>query len=159
MWRASYGFFYMLSHFKIQLQAQLEQSLKKAFPSFKKTLPSVELEIPADRQHGEFASNIALKSSKLFKKPPMDIAGEFLPVFQRVAEDKPFKGKIAKIEVKKPGFINLYLTPSALYDILDQVFNEDKDYGRLDFGAKKKVQIEFVSANPTGPLSVSLLKD
>lgn len=148
-------FLKMLSHFKIQLQTQLERSLKKAFPSRKKTLPSVELEIPADKQHGEFASNIALKSSKLFKKPPMDIAGEFLPVFQNVAGDKLFRGKIAKIEVKKPGFINFYLTPAALYDILDQVFKEDKDYGCLDFGAKKKIQIEFVSANPTGPLSVA----
>ncbi len=145
----------MLSHFKAQLQTKLETSLKKAFPLFKKNLPCVELEIPADKQHGEFASNIALKSSKLFKKPPMDIAGEFLPVFERVAEDKLFEGKIARIEIKKPGFINFYLMPDALYDILDQIFREDKDYGRLDFGGKKKIQIEFVSANPTGPLSVA----
>ena len=145
----------MLSQLKTQLQNKLEASLKKAFPSCKQTLPSVELEIPADKQHGEFASNIALKSSKLFKKPPMDIAAEFLPVFESVAEDKLFKGKIAKVEVKKPGFINFYLTPAALYDILDQVFREEENYGRLNFGAKKKIQIEFVSANPTGPLSVA----
>ena len=145
----------MLSHLKLQLQSELEHALQGAFPAFKKTLPCVELEIPADKQHGEFASNIALKSSKLFKKPPMDIAGEFLPIFQSIVGGELFKGKIAKIEVKKPGFINFHLTPAALYDILDQVFNEDKDYGRLNFGAKKKIQIEFVSANPTGPLSVA----
>ncbi len=116
---------------------------------------SIELEIPADKQHGEFSSNIALKSSKLFKKPPMDVANEFLSIFQDIADSKNFKGKIAKIEVKKPGFINFYLTPQALYTILGQIFREDKNYGRMDFGAKKKVQIEFVSANPTGPLSVA----
>ena len=148
-------FFVMLSKFKEQLQAHLEKSLKDAFPSHAQTLPSVELEIPADKQHGEFASNIALKSSKLFKKPPMDIAGEFLNIFQKLAEDKNFKGKIAKIEIKKPGFINFYLTPQALYEILGQIFREDKKYGRLNFGAKRKIQIEFVSANPTGPLSVA----
>jgi len=145
----------MLSNLKSQLQASLAESLKGAFPSHKETLPSIELEIPADKQHGEFSSNIALKSSKLFKKPPMDIAGEFLPLFQDMITKEPFKGKINKIEIKKPGFINFYLTPQALYDILDQIFSEDEDYGRLDFGKKEKVQIEFVSANPTGPLSVA----
>ena len=72
----------MLSDFKTQLQFQFEQSLKDAFPAYCDALPSVELEIPADKQHGEFSANVALKSSKLFKKSPMDVAGEFLPIFQ-----------------------------------------------------------------------------
>ena len=87
----------MLSNFKTTLQSHLERSLKDAFPSHKKTLPSVELEVPADSRHGEFASNIAMKSSKIFKKSPMDLANEFLATFQNMAQDDLFKGKIAKI--------------------------------------------------------------
>jgi len=145
----------MLSNFKTKLQSHLERSLKDAFPSYKKTLPSVELEIPADSQHGEFASNIAMKSSKIFKKSPMDLADEFLTTFQNSAQEDLFKGEIAKIEVKKPGFINFFLTPQLLFGILDQIFKEGDKYGYINFGAKRKIQIEFVSANPTGPLSVA----
>jgi len=147
--------FFMLSNFKIKLQTHLERSLKDAFPAHKKTLPSVEIEIPADSKHGEFASNIAMKSSKVFKKSPMDLAGEFLAALKHITKDDQFKGEIAKIEVKKPGFINFYLTPQLLYGILDEIFKEGDAYGRLNLGEKKKIQIEFVSANPTGPLSVA----
>ena len=147
--------FFMLSEFKIKLQSHLERTLKDAFPIHKKTLPSIELEIPADSLHGEFSSNIALKSSKIFKKPPMDLANEFLRIIEENTQDDQFKDGIAKIEVKKPGFINFYLTPQLLYSILDDVFKKEDHYGRLDFGNKKKIQIEFVSANPTGPLSVA----
>lgn len=149
------AFFYMLSKFKTKLQAHFEQSLRDTFPDYQKLLPSLELEIPADKQHGEFSTNIALKSAKLFKKSPMDLAGEFLSVFQEIAESESFKGEIAKVDIKKPGFINFFLTPQAFCTILGQIFDEGEDYGRLDFGAQKKVQIEFVSANPTGPLSVA----
>ncbi|MBN1870672.1 MAG: arginine--tRNA ligase [Candidatus Omnitrophica bacterium] len=145
----------MSSKFKLQLQNQLDKSLKKAFPEYKNILPSVELEIPADKEHGEFASNIALKSSRLFKKPPMDVAQQFQSVFQGLLKNQELRRKIAKIEVKKPGFINFYLAPAAAFEILSQIFRDQKNYGRLPYGAKKKIQIEFVSANPTGPLSVA----
>ncbi|HQP10235.1 MAG TPA: arginine--tRNA ligase [Candidatus Omnitrophota bacterium] len=145
----------MLSDFKSQLHLCLEKSLKEAFPNLADTLPALEIEAPADHQHGEFATNIALKSSKILRKSPMDIAGEFLPVFQKVIEGKNLKGKIEKVEVKKPGFINFYLAPKLVYTILEQILREEKNYGRMDFGAREKIQIEFVSANPTGPLSVA----
>lgn len=85
----------------------------------------------------------------------MDLANEFCAILQGATQSNLFEEGIAKIEVKKPGFINFYLTPQLLYGILDQVFKEGDDYGRINFGAKKKIQIEFVSANPTGPLSVA----
>jgi arginyl-tRNA synthetase len=147
--------FFMLSNFKIELQSHLERFLKDVFPALAKTLPAVELEIPADSQHGEFATNIALKSSKTFKKSPMDLADEFCALFQELARNATVQGSIAKIEVKKPGFINFYLTPRLLCGILEQVFKEGDRYGQLSFGKEKKIQIEFVSANPTGPLSVA----
>ena len=138
-----------------QLQDQLERSLKDAFSGYKDSLPKIELEIPSEHQHGEFSSNIALKSSKLFKKSPMDLAGEFLPIIENALKENGFKANIASVSVKKPGFINFYLTPQALYGILDQIFREKKEYGKLVLGNHKKIQIEFVSANPTGPLSVA----
>jgi arginyl-tRNA synthetase len=145
----------VLSEFKAKLQDQLERSLKEAFPEHKKTFPTVELEIPADKQHGEFSTNIALKSSKLFKKSPMELAGEFFPILKNAVATNGIKAKIASIEIKKPGFINFYLTPQALFDILDQIFLEERNFGRIKVGNRKRVQIEFVSANPTGPLSVA----
>lgn len=147
--------FFMLSNFKSTAQNILEQALKEAFPAQAKHMPAFELEIPADTHHGEFASNIALKSARIFKKSPMEVAREFLPILDQTLVHEELKGTIAKIDVKKPGFINFFLTPRALYRILGQIFEEDHNYGRLTFGEKKKVQIEFVSANPTGPLSVA----
>ena len=141
----------------------LKQEIKKCIdpqygsfaPEAHPPLAEVLLEIPPLPQFGEFSSNIAMKSSKLFKKSPMDLARAFLTVFRDIPQNEPFKGKIGRIEAKTPGFINFFLTPKALYEILVRIFNEDTDYGRLDFGAGKKIQIEFVSANPTGPLSVA----
>ena len=77
-------------------------------------LPSVELDIPAEKIHGEFSCNIALKSAKLLQKPPFSIAEEFRAV---VSQALPFNAelreKIDRIEVKKPGFINFFLTPQS----------------------------------------------
>jgi len=148
-------FLFMLPDLKSQLQSYLDEALRGSFKSQRKDLPAVELEMPGDPQHGEFASNIALKSSKFFRKSPMDVANDILPVFEKTVQESALKDKITKIEVKKPGFINFFLSPKALYTILDQIFKEDKKFGHLKVGDKKKVQIEFVSANPTGPLSVA----
>ncbi len=144
----------MLANLKTQLKTELEKSLKESF-SAEDFLPSVDLEIPAEKSHGEFACNIALKSARIFKKSPLDVAEQFREIFQKSLHNTPLQERIARIEVKKPGFINFFLTPLALYEVLGQILQEDKTYGGSDFGGGKKVQIEFVSANPTGPLSVA----
>jgi len=144
----------MLIEFKQQLISQLNESLKDSFPAQFKTL-SLELETPAEKNFGEFSSNIALKSAKIFHKNPLKLAEEFSRVFQESVNSSRLKTKISKIEVKKPGFINFYLSQSAYFDILTQVFQKQHDYGKSDLGTGEKIQIEFVSANPTGPLSVA----
>ena len=145
----------MLTNLREQLRIHLEESLKKKFPATV-SLPSVELDIPAEKMHGEFSCNIALKSAKLLQKPPFSIAEEFSAV---VSQALPFntelREKIDRIEVKKPGFINFFLTPKALYEIISEIFKEGNNYGRSKHGQDKMVQVEFVSANPTGPLSVA----
>lgn len=144
----------MLNALKEQLQTAIRASLGEFFPN-ERDIPSVELDAPADKTHGDLATNIALKSAKILKKPPMAIAEEFCHVIRRTVNQNSLRGKIAKVEPKHPGFINFFFASEASYDILEHVLREKDDYGRSDFGKKKKVQIEFVSANPTGPLSVA----
>lgn len=144
----------MLSNLKEQLADSVAASLTKIFPS--STHPvSVDLEIPNDKNHGDLSTNIALKSTKIFKKSPLLLATEFRDVIQEGINTSPLKEKIEKVGVEKPGFINFYLSKDAVYDILNQVFEQQDDFGRSAFGKKQKMQIEFVSANPTGPLSVA----
>ena len=144
----------MLSGLKEQLQTAIAASLKEFFPN-EKDVPSVELDAPGDKSHGDLATNIALKSAKVIKKPPMVIAEEFCRAIRGGLNQEPLAGKIEKIEPKQPGFINFFFAPAASYDILEHVLDEQDNYGRSDFGKKTKMQIEFVSANPTGPLSVA----
>lgn len=144
----------MLANLREQLRIHLEQTLKKNLPSTV-ALPSVELDIPSENVHGEFSSNIALKSAKMLQKPPVAIAEEFHRIIENSFNGTGWHDKIAKVEVKKPGFINFFLTPKALYEIISDIFQEGNNYGRCAYGHGKKVQVEFVSANPTGPLSVA----
>ena len=145
----------MLFNLREQLKKHLEKSLREKLPATA-DLPPVELDIPADKVHGEFSCNIALKSAKLLQKPPIAIAEEFRAIVEgTLPADNELKDKIARVEVKKPGFINFFLTPKALYEIVSEIFKGGNNYGRSRFGQDKKVQVEFVSANPTGPLSVA----
>ena len=118
-------------------------------------MPEVKLETPEDKTHGELSCNIALKSAKLFKKSPMDIAKQFQPVIQSCISASSLKNAISDIKVENPGFINFYLSKTSLHETLDQIFIQQGDFGRNHLGQKRKVQIEFVSANPTGPLSIA----
>jgi arginyl-tRNA synthetase len=118
-------------------------------------IPSVILDIPQDKNHGEFSSNIALQSVRVLKKSPMELAQAFIDAISHQLQAAGLGDKIERLEVKQPGFINFYLAGAAFYDILEQVFAEGEDYGRSGIGQGKKIQIEFVSANPTGPLSVA----
>ena len=144
----------MLVNLKEQLQESISAALAPLFSSGQ-PCPAVDLEIPNDKQHGEFATNIALKSARILRKKPIDIAHDFCAAIQGHIDSGPLKEKVSRIEVKNPGFINFYLSHNAVYDILYQVFEQQEEYGRTSFGQGKKLQLEFVSANPTGPLSVA----
>ena len=105
----------------------------------------VYLEVPKDKQHGDFACNIAMLLAKALRMPPRKIA-------EAIAAEIQVGGDIERIEVAGAGFINFYLSNSRLYQVLSAIETEGKDYGRIDMGKGKKVMIEFVSANPTGPM-------
>jgi arginyl-tRNA synthetase len=112
------------------------------------SVPDIQVEIPSNPQHGDFSTNVAMMMSRIEKKAPRQIA-EIL-----VAELGQHNDFWRKIEIAGPGFINFTLTPECWYQVLDQVVREGAAYGRSEIGREHKVQVEFVSANPTGPLHI-----
>ncbi len=104
----------------------------------------VEVTKSKDASHGDYASNIAMKLASIFKQKPMDIA--------LWIKDKINDEDIIKIEVKEPGFINFFVRKDYLFTNLNKVLEEKENYGRSNIGEGQKVNIEFVSANPTGIL-------
>ena len=111
-------------------------------------LPSVVIEIPADPAHGDFSTNIAMQLAKGEKKAPRAVAAI-------VTDHLAKTGQIfAKIDIAGPGFINFTLKPSFWQERLPEVVAEGDSYGKSESGEGKKVQVEFVSANPTGPLHI-----
>ncbi|MBI5180144.1 MAG: arginine--tRNA ligase [Nitrospirae bacterium] len=110
--------------------------------------PLVVLEIPKDQTKGDIATTVAMALAASEKKKPRDIAEI---IIRHLRDDK---GIIDKTEIAGPGFINFFLKNEYYHQILKQIDKEGKDYGRIDIGKGEKVQVEFVSANPTGPLHV-----
>lgn len=110
-------------------------------------LPVINLEAPRDKNHGDFASNIALVLAKPAGMSPREIAQK---VVTRLA-DHEF---LANVEIAGPGFINFFLTRQWLYDVLKTIENQQQNYGASNSGAGEKVLLEFVSANPVGPMNV-----
>ena len=103
----------------------------------------INIDVPTKKGFGEYTTNVALMSAKVLNMNPRDLASKLI---ENINDEK-----IEKIEVAGPGFINFYLKNDYLYENLNKIIN-DSDYGKSNFGASKKVDIEYVSANPTGTL-------
>ncbi len=111
-------------------------------------IPDFSVEIPTDKKNGDFASNIALVSSKAFKMAPRKIAEILLSCLELGHTT------LACAEVAGPGFINFFLSSDWFGMVLDNILQEGDHYGNSDYGKGKKVMVEFVSANPTGPMHI-----
>lgn len=109
--------------------------------------PKIQVDATKDKQHGDFASNIAMILAKPLQRKPRDIA-------EMIIKAIPSSSQISKIEIAGPGFINFYLTSDALYSVLTDICAAGDQYGHCNVGQGKKILIEYVSANPTGPLHV-----
>src|SRR6202048_4346174 len=107
----------------------------------------VVVEPPRDASHGDMATNAAMVLAKEAKAKPRDLA-------EKIAERLRSDGLIASVDVAGPGFINLTLKPQAWADALRTVLREGQAYGRSAIGGAEKVNVEYVSANPTGPMHV-----
>jgi arginyl-tRNA synthetase len=141
----------IVSSTKENIKEIIENAVKKAI--LKGDLPEAELtsfsiEVPADRTHGDFAVNAAMVWTKLFKTAPRNIA-------TAIVENAELEGTfIQKAEIAGPGFINLFLKDSYYAAIVEDVLEKGDDYGNSDLGKGKSVMVEFVSANPTGPMHI-----
>ena len=112
------------------------------------SIPDFTIEIPGDISHGDFATNIAMVSARVFRKAPRQIAEAL--VKQMVLDGTSFDA----VEVAGAGFINFTLGRRWFSASVQQALNENENYGRTDYGQGKRMLVEFVSANPTGPMHI-----
>jgi arginyl-tRNA synthetase len=142
-----------MTNIKEDLREQVRNVVRKAMATAteKGLLPDTPIdeilvETPKEEEHGDLSTNIAMLSAKKAKKPPVQIASILI-------DNMDFSETyIERAERAGPGFINFFLKRSWLYDALRIISREREDYGRINIGQGKKVMVEFVSANPTGPL-------
>ncbi|MFD2044387.1 arginine--tRNA ligase [Ornithinibacillus salinisoli] len=128
------------------LKEQIGAAVIQAELASKEELPTIILEKPKDKAHGDFATNIAMQLARIAKKAPRQIADDI------VANLNQSKASIEKVEIAGPGFINFFMKNDFLTDIVPTILETNENYGRTDFGKGEKVQVEFVSVNPTGDL-------
>ena len=108
---------------------------------------AIEVEHTKSKAHGDFAANIALVLAGAVRARPRELA-------EKIVRALPASDKVAKVEIAGPGFINFHLSPTAYHEVVNTILDAGDTYGRSRTGAGKRVQVEFVSANPTGPLHV-----
>ena len=121
---------------------------RKIFPKFR--IPRIKVEHPDKMVHGDYATNIAMIIAKQIGKEPKEIAQLIVQSFNHSIIQSLF----AKIEVVQPGFINFFLSKKYLQTQVKEILKSDEGFGKLNIGKNKKVNVEFISANPTGPLTL-----
>ncbi|MBD3295750.1 MAG: arginine--tRNA ligase, partial [Candidatus Omnitrophica bacterium] len=122
-----------------------------------KTYPEeldITLQITRDPAHGDLSSNIAMRLARSAGRSPVEIAESVVPVLRTMMDEQGFTSIIGTVEVKG-GFINFRLSEECFEGILRSILEEGDDYGRSFTGKGEKVNLEFVSANPTGPLTIA----
>ncbi len=136
------------------MKQEVIKSLQKVFESLKdqwgiESIPDVEVEIPRDEKMGDFATAAAMKLTKILKKPPRDIAHEIVAKLNEQSS-----GLFESIDIAGPGFINFRFNKAFFCNQLKALLEGDMSLIRSDIGKGQKIQVEFVSANPTGPLHI-----
>ena len=141
----------LINKASLQLRELIVEALGKL--TAEETVPAVpvpvfSIEIPADKSHGDFAANTAMVCAKAFKMPPRKIA-------ELLCEKIELEGSLfERTEVAGPGFMNFFLSRKWFSDVVENVLTEKENFGKTDFGGGKRVLVEFVSANPTGPMHI-----
>ena len=135
---------------KDRLRQQIGDALQACFDNntlHSGVVPEVQIEVPGNPEHGDFASNLAMNMARAEKKSPRQIAEALLEALGNCES-------LSRVEIAGPGFINFTLTPTCWYEVLDDITAKGEKYGTSQAGQGRKVQVEFVSANPTGPLHI-----
>ena len=132
-------------NFKVHLSELFAQALREVAPEATQT--EILIERPKLASHGDYACNLAMQLAKPLRKSPRDIAHALISAL-------PESGVIEKMEIAGAGFINVFITTAAKQQVVRGVLQAGAGYGHIHLGAGRKVGVEFVSANPTGPLHV-----
>ncbi|AZT89886.1 arginine--tRNA ligase [Caldicellulosiruptor changbaiensis] len=131
---------------KDTIEKAINTCVEKGIFQLNDVVPPIMIEKPKEKAHGDFATNIAMELTRKLKKNPREIA-------QNIVDNIDLTNTlIEKVEVAGPGFINFFFKKEWLYKVVDVILSEGDGYGRVDIGNGKKVMVEFVSANPTGPM-------
>lgn len=129
----------------MSIKNKLQNIIKNSIP-VDMDLDKIVIEIPKDRKNGDYSTNIAFLLTRELKSNPMTIALDI--------KDKIKDEIIDRVEVANPGFINIYLSKDYLLNNINKIISEGKEYGKSSYGEGKKINIEYVSANPTGTLHI-----
>ena len=133
----------------LQLRNAVTAALCKAVENGelpKADIPDFIIETPADASHGDFATNAAMAGAKAFRMPPFKIA-------KAITDNLDLEGTLfERFETAGPGFINFFLSADYYAEVVSEILGDPEGYGSSDFGKGEKVMVEFVSANPTGPM-------
>ncbi len=135
---------------KDRLRQQIGNALQACFDNNlldSGVVPEVQIEVPGNPDHGDFSSNLAMTMARAEKKSPRQIA-------EALVAELGNCDFLSKVEIAGPGFVNFTLAPTCWYEVLDDIIAKGKKYGLSQVGQGRKVQVEFVSANPTGPLHI-----
>src|SRR4051794_5809358 len=116
--------------------------------------PEVEIARPAQPEHGDLATSLALKLARPYRQPPMAIASAIAAELRTAAAEPSTASPITDADVAAPGFLNLTVSDTALAATIDAVLANASSWGRVEPIRPRSVNVEFVSANPTGPLTV-----
>ncbi len=130
------------------MRDRIQRLFGEALSTLGYTSVTVDFETPKQESHGDLATNVALALAKQAKKPPRGVAQEIVGALP------PAPDLIEKVDIAGPGFINITIVPSYFGGALSSILSSGDSYGRGSAGAGSKAMVEFVSANPTGPLSV-----
>ncbi|RSL30322.1 arginine--tRNA ligase [Salibacterium salarium] len=136
----------VVEQIKEQIKEEITAAVEKAGLASREDIPEVILETPRDKQHGDFATNMAMQLAKVAKKAPRNIAEDISNYFDTS------RASVETLEIAGPGFINFFMDNRYLRNVIPDVLEAGDTYGHTDFGKNKKVQVEYVSANPTGDL-------
>ena len=129
----------------MSIKNKLQYIIKKSLP-VDMDVNKIVIEIPKDKKNGDYSTNVAFLLTKELKSSPINIAND---IIKNISDDM-----IDRIEVANPGFINFYINKDYLLNNINVINDMGKNYGKSDFGKLEKINIEYVSANPTGTLHI-----
>ncbi|AUS10263.1 arginine--tRNA ligase [Laceyella sacchari] len=135
-----------LEQMKETLKQEIRQAVIRTGLVAEESVPEVALEVPKEKAHGDFATNIAMQLTRIARKNPREIAAQIVAELDRGA------GNIRDVQIAGPGFINFFMDRSFLVRVLEEIKQKGTAYGHSNTGRGEKVNVEFCSANPTGHL-------